>query len=305
MANEILYSGLTDLRTTEVLSKELLLSLADREALQNHPALVYAGDAQGTGSTTLKIGQLGWDGYDQLSSVSEGSAVTNTALTDASTTVAVARYAKQYEVSDLARITDSLGIFSDPAAWARDSVASAAMTLTNLIANLVDDFSSTVGTSGSNLTVANWFEAMATLETGNVKGPYLAIIHGQQYADLRDALRSETGALHIMQATHDQMAIRGSGYKGSFLGVDIMVSNQVPTANTGADRAGGMFGRGAIAWADATIPVDPTADAIFAGKVMVEFERSADSALKKVVTNYYVGAAEAIDAAGVSIITDA
>ena len=82
MANEIRYSGLGDLRLTETLAAQVQLLLADRNALGNHPALMYVGDASGTPSLTKKISQLGWLGYDAMSDVAEGASVSNTAFTD-------------------------------------------------------------------------------------------------------------------------------------------------------------------------------------------------------------------------------
>ncbi len=74
MANEILYAGLADQRTAEILSGEYLRMLAARESLPNHPALVYGGDAAGTGSIVVKVPHLGLDGYDLPNSVADGSA---------------------------------------------------------------------------------------------------------------------------------------------------------------------------------------------------------------------------------------
>ena len=306
MANEILYSGLGDQRLTEILAKEWLLSLADREMIQQSPALVYAGDAQGSGSATIKISEIDFFGADPLAAVAEGAAIGNTALGAASYTVTVARQSKQYTESDLARLTDGLGAYSAPAAWMRDAVISAGMRLTTQIAELMPGFSQSVGATGVNLTVANWFEAIATLETGNVKGPYMAIIHSQQYADIRDAMRSETGPLQMVGAVQDSQRVRAVNSLDLF-GVDVFVSNQIPTANAGADRAGGMFGRGAVLWADATVPPNPAlaGRTLQAGKVFIEFGREQERGETKVTTNYYCGVAEGIDLAGVGIVTDA
>ena len=43
MANEIVYSGIGDLTVAAALSNQVLLMLADRAALPNHPALFDAG----------------------------------------------------------------------------------------------------------------------------------------------------------------------------------------------------------------------------------------------------------------------
>lgn len=307
MADEIIYSGIADLRTAQALSAEILLLLADRNALPNHPSLVYAGDAAGRGSSVLKVPGVGLGGYDLLSSTGDGSAVANTALTDAAYTVTVARYSKSYEASDLARLTDPANGKIKIGEFAMDAVQSANNTLVSLVANVTDDFTSTVGATGVDLSVANFLAAIQTLEVAKNVGPYMAILHPQQMGDLRTAIASVTGgAVQWLPASQEQIQILGNGYRGQWMGVDIFSSSYVPTANAGADRAGGMFARSAVLWADSSIPEENDANQlILANKIMFERERTAKSGLTAYVTHYYVGVSKGNDAAGVSIITDA
>jgi len=306
MADEIYYSGLGDLMTSEVLSGIWLELLADRNALPSHPALIKLRDANGLGSTTQKIPHVGLFGYDKLASTAENASIANTAFTDASTTVAVARYGKAYESSDLARLTDAAGLLQ-PGTMALDAFASYQATLRDVIANLVDDFSQTVGTTTVDATVVNFLDAITTLEVGNVGGPYLCILHPQQWADIRkDAATSSGGAIQWNAGSQALLNVMkgAGGYKGNYLGVDVFCTTDVPTANAGADRAGGMFGRGAIAWAEARFPAT-MADQMNIGPLLFEQERNALAGRTAFVTNGGLGASEGIDAAGVSIITDA
>jgi hypothetical protein len=305
VANEILYAGVADLRTAEALSAEYLLLLAARESLPAHPALLYAGDAQGRGSVVMKVPHVGLAGYDILSAVADGSAVTNTALSDGSTAITIGRHSKSYEASDLVRLSDQ-GLLS-PQAFAADAVQATASTVVSLVANVTDGFSATVGTSGSDLSVANFLAAIQTLEVANVPGPYMAILHPQQMGDLRAALAAVTGgAVQWLPATAEQINLLGNGYRGRWASVDLFSTTFVPTANAGADRAGGMFGRGAVVWADSTIPGEnDSSQLIIGGKVLFERDRTAKSGLTAYVTHAYLGVSEGIDAAGVSIITDA
>lgn len=307
MANEIIYSSIGDLRTAEALSAEILLLLADRNALPNHPALLYAGDARGRGSSVLKIPEIGLMGFDLLSSVGDGSSVSNTALTDGSVTVTVARYSKAYEASDLARLTDPSNGRINVDSFAMDAVQSAANTLVSLVCNVTDDFTSTVGTSGSDLSVANFLAAIQTLEVAKVVSPYMSILHPQQMGDLRAALAATSGgAIQWLPATAEQIQLLGNGYRGQFLGVDLFTSAFVPTKNAGADYGGAMFGRGAIAWADSSIPDDgDPMQSVLAGKILFERDRTAKAGLTSYVSHAYLGVSKAIDGAGVSIVTDA
>jgi hypothetical protein len=67
-----------------------------------------------------------------------------------------------------------------------------------------------------------------------------------------------------------------------------------------------MFGRGALLWADGTIPTegDPN-QVVIAGKVLFERVRAGKSGLTAYVSHRYLGVVEGIDGFGVSIVTDA
>ena len=95
--------------------------------------------------------------------------------------------------------------------------------------------------------------------------------------------------------------------KGRYLAVDVFTTTRVPTANAAADRAGGMFGAGATVWADGTQAMD-MADSnrmVLADKVIFERIRSGRAGLTALLSRKFVGMSEGLDAAGVSVITDA
>lgn len=308
MANEIRYGGLGDLRLTEELAAEVQLLLADRNALGMHPALMYLGDCGGAPSLTKKLSQVGWNGYDAMSDVAEGASVTNTALTDSSVTVTVSRRAKSYIHSDHALFTDIQGLLSRPS-FARDAAISAQMKLTNLIALLVDDFSTTAGPgTGVNADVETLIEAGILLNIANapVEQGILAMLHTRQWGDVQlDIATAVAGAIQWMEATQEQIAIRGNGFKGTLFGMDIFTSNQVQTANAGADRAGGVFTRGAVAWADATPQPDGNPKKTIIDKILLAEDYEVGSGETTTVQNYYCGVTEAIDECGVTYISDA
>lgn len=305
MANEILYSSIGDLRLPAILAAEIDLLIADRTWLWGHPALMYRGDIGGAGSDTIKRPLIGLGGYDEMAAVAENASVATTALTDSSVTLAIARQALQRSVSDLARLTDPASGMINVSALAADMVASAMARFTSMIAALGSGFSSSVGSTGVNLSVDNWFSAVLTLELANVDGPYAAFLHGQQIGDLRTSLRSETGPLQFVPATSEVIQRVGQAAVGSFLGVDILRVNRIPTANAGADRAGMMIGSGAIQWADAAVPGLGIGGFTTGGRVSVSVDRDSSAAITKIVGDYYVGVGEYQDAAGVGIVTDA
>lgn len=303
MANEVLVAGIADLKTAEVMSSEYLMLLADRGDLFQHPALLYAGAAQG--SNKVRVPQIGLGGYDLLAAGTEGSALSNTALTDGSADVTVAWYGKTYAQSDLAQVVAANGLL-DPVMFAQDAAVSVAQTLISLIANVTDDFTATVGSTTVDLTAANFVDAITTLEVAKVSGPLMAVLHPQQWGDLRSAALSLGGAVQYREDSQSLvMARTNSQYKGNLFGVDVFTSSHVPTANSGADRAGGMFGRGAIAWADAQFPANGDPNIINLGRAAFERDRSGTAGLTNYITHAFLGVVQCIDAAGVSIITDA
>lgn len=305
MANEIVYSGLGDQRLTEVLSAEVLMQLADRNALPNHPALFYGGDALGRGSLAVKVPIVGLNGYDAMAAVGEGASIANTALTDTSVVCTVARYGKAYAASDMARFSNPMGGVINPAMLAQDAVTSDAMLLTSLLAGLMDNFSATVGTSGVDADLATFMAAQDTLQIANVPGPYMCILHSRQWRDiLADIALAVGGVAQYVLASPEQIAVRGGSYQGALLGTDVFVSNQVPSVG-GTDRGGGMFGRGAVIWCDSTIVVDADPNLVLInGKLLFERERVARTSTTGWVSTTHKGVIEGIDLAGVSIITD-
>lgn len=317
MANEILYAGQADQLTVEILSTEYMLLLASRDALDNHPALMYIGDVFGQGSKVIKLSSVGLMGYDRPVAGTEGSAASNTALADASYQVTVGWYPKVYEASDLARLVDRLGAIS-PEMLARDAIASKAVKMTDLIANVTDDFTTVQGTSGTNASWTDILDAAGTLNIANVPGPYMALLHPRQIQDIKNAIATATGTIQWLEASAAQMAVRGETFQGNLFGVDMFKSTLVPTANAGADRAGGMWGNGGVLWADCSVQATEPGQVVLgeqaiqvgqsvmrAGKVLFERDRNSAAGLTKFVSHFYVGVTKGDDARGVSIITDA
>ena len=309
MANEVLYSGLGDLRLAKILNNEIQLLLADRFSLRNHPAIFQAGNIAGRGSSVLSVPQAGLDGYDLMTAVgAETASASNVALTDGSADITIARYALRREISDLANMTDSVGLNVER--LAADMVGAYEMAVTNAICDTIDGFSTTVGTSGSDMTVDNFFSALFALEQASVATPYVAVLHPVQLTDLQNSIRAEaSNAIAFSPATVEMLAAKGQGYAGSFMGVDIYKSSKVPTANAGADRAGAMMGYGAVGMAEGAVrPISALGGALQfpAGTVIaVEYERNSATALTAITGNAYFGVSILQDGMGVSIITDA
>jgi hypothetical protein len=183
-------------------------------------------------------------------------------------------------------------------------VGAATLRMQTLICTAGSTFATSVGTSGAALTVTNIFSAIAALEGQSCPGPFLAVVSPKQLTDFQSSLRSETGALQWIPATAELLAIKGQGYAGTYLGIDFFVSSKCVTS--GADKLGFVISYGAIGYADGTpAPIMGSGGVIYpmGTKMYVEMGRTPESALTKVVGNYYVGVAELQDLMGVQLTT--
>ena len=301
----ITYSSLGDQRVSEILVKEQQLLLADRASLWGHPSIIPLGTVNNTGSTTLKVPLVGLMGYDKMAAVSEDTAVTETSLTDASVTVTVARQSIYRKITTLARGTDP----NSPDLYPRiaeDFLMAAAMRFMEMAAALAAGFSTIVGTSGANMTVDDFFSAIFALEVASVPGPYICVLAPIQITDFQSSLRGEGGAIQYRSDVQDLLNIKGQGMIGSFAGVDIMKSSYIGTANSGADRSGGMWGYGAVGYAEMLPAIaDDGVKQEQRGKVFIRYNRDNLKDTEELVGDYYVGTVELQDSMGVTINTDA
>jgi len=302
MANENVVSSVADLVTNEVLSAEVLMLLADRDAsVLTHPALLKA-TATSASSLVVQVPHIGLNGYDLLSAATEAAEVANTQITDGSTDVTIAMRAKRYTSSDLARYV-TMGKIG-PSVLAQDLVGTMAQTLVSLIAIAGSGYTAQAGPgTGTDLTWASFLAGKGVLGVAKASGPLLAILHPQQWADL------EADALTLGYAA----SIEGSGtltigleqYKGRWFGIDIFVSAYVPTVNAGADRGGVLLAPGAMAWADAPIDADGADLVAQFGVAKLERVRQGTYLQTSYVYSHAAGVSRAIDAAGVTIVSDA
>jgi len=305
MAEITFSSNSANMRAAEIYNTLIWETLVDRIDLRSLG--VNLGDLGGSGSDTLETGTVTLSDAMAAANGDEVTGATPTDLTDGNVTVAVAQQIISYKVSDMFMVTGAPGQVSLP----RLAVAAAdayVLRVTDMICGLLDNFSTTAGTTEVDLTTDDWFSAMFSLEQAIVPGPYAAVLFPTQYTDLQSSLRSEGGAVQFLPATAEQLSLRGPGYKGSFLGVDIWTSDSVVTANGAEDSGGAMFGMGAWGYAEASarqqMPGSIAASAPAGSPVYAEFARDANPGLTEVVAHAFVGVIEIEDARGVSIITD-
>ncbi len=304
MANEVFYSTSGAARLAETLNANIMLLLADRQYLWRHSAITMLPDASGSGSTVIKTPIVSLGAVDSMAAVAEGSSTSNTALGLSSFAVTIARQALQREISGLNDIVDSTGAVN-VMGLANEGFELAAKRFTDLVAVAGASFTNTVGTTTVDMVTDDYYDATYQLEQNSVPGPWLAMLFPVQFTDFRESLRSEGGAQQFQSTTAEMLALKGPGFKGSFLGVDIFASNLVPTATAGADSGGCMFGTGAIAFREGSrSSVAGAAMTLLKSPVITVLEQDAAGDLTKIVHNYYVGVSKTQDLMGVAIVTD-
>jgi len=303
-AGATLFASLADETIAAQLAADYDLLLADRNALQAHPALGYRGSIVGAGSNALKVPQIGLLGYDRMGTGTEGDPVANTDITDSAATITVVQKTIVREPSDLAKMVDKYGALR-PDMMGMDALMMGTLIFRYMVANVTDDFTATVGTSGAAATFSDLLDSITTLEIAQAVGPFLGILHPKQWGDIRkDVAVNSGGAIQWnsgSQRVIDMM--KGLGSQGNWLGVDWVTTTDVPTA-TGSNYAGGVFGTSGVIWMDGEVQVEDSINQhALANKILFERQRVVAGGTTKYATHRYLGVSIGINAAGVSIIT--
>lgn len=299
MANEHTISSVADLFASEVLANDFLMTLAPRDG--SFLAAV-PGITAPAGSNVVKVPHIGY-GADLMTAATESTEHANVQLTDTHSDVTLAMYALRRNVGDFAKYV-TMGKLG-PSAFAAELAIAYQQTIISAIANIADDFTATAGPgTGSDLTWATFLAAKGTLGVANASGPLTALLHPQQWADLEaDAL-----SLGFAPSIAGNAGVVNQGlqsYKGRWFDIDIYTSTHVPTANAGADRAGALFAPGALLWADALLDYDPDPNIANLGRAVLERSRNGIEHETSYVMRMCFGVVQGIDAAGVTIISDA
>jgi hypothetical protein len=285
-----------DLRLTQMISQEIKLLLTDSMNLRNTPFVDFVGSINGTGSDTVRVRKAGLDGYDAFAAftgTTEGTAATPSNLTDANVDVVCKRNTLAYEITDLATMTNFGPNDIDPFRIAESIANSYDALFADLTGAVVAGATATEGTNSTALTIDTFLDAIQTLEAaGNDKGapgPYVALLHPDQWADLQDdILAQSTGVLQFVAASYDAISAKGSNYKGNFMGVEIYTSSHVTNDATGHE--GAIWGPGALGYATgmpASLP--GSAESMQMGEVLIEMDRDPLKAISAVVGHAYLG----------------
>lgn len=230
MANEVTTAAGSagELIAAEIVSR-LVIDAAYAEAVL--PPLVRVADI--SSETTLSVEFPKWP-LLAASDLTEAADMSNTAVNTASTVLTADEAGIMITVTDMLLNGAGLG-----------GLEPFATELGKALANKIDadllasasSFTNSVGATGVDMTEDDFLSAIYTLELGNAKGPFVAVLHPYQVSNLRHAIAASTGA--VWGGPSAPAAELGS--LGTLYGVDIVQSTNCASVNANADRLGVMM----------------------------------------------------------------
>lgn len=252
------------------------------------PALLDYFDIMSFASNSVKIPKA--DKFT-AAGLTEGVELANTALTSDSVTIAAS------EIGIMATITDVLEVSDIPAAHgARLKQLGRALgdKLDIDICALFNGFSTAVGISGTDLALTHLLDAIYNLEVNDAAGlgSLVGVLHPVQVSHLRTEFEADSASLY-QSSTDARISKSSAGYFGSWFGIDIFQSTNVPLVNTSADRGGAVFVR------------DYALGMVEKWAAKVEVMRWAPIRGFVLVATAMYGVGEVEDSAGVAVATDA
>lgn len=307
VATPFTYSGFqgADLRLSFMIEAEIRKQLADMGSIRS--VIGFAGDLSGTGSDTLKMRLTNAGAKTPFASAVDGADVAASTLDATTASISLGRSALRYDISDLAVMT-GIGADIDPFSLGAAMAESAEARIMEVICATFPNATTSSGSTGVDMDVDDFLNAIYSLELADNNGPFNACLHPRQLADLQAALRTENNNfLAFMAATADISAAKGQGYAGDLLGVSIYKSSHVPLVNASADRCGLMWGSGGLAYAVGTprAMVSGTELRPAGTPVVISFQRDESKGLTEIVGHLYCGASIVESSRVVKIVTDA
>jgi hypothetical protein len=240
-----------------------------------------------------------WD-KDTAVDVTEADDVANEDMTLSENAITVAQVAIHREITEFAKEVNILGPEGLMRRAVEDGIALCKEAREDDMAGLfVSLTGTTIGSTGVDLSVANFIEAISRLRTAKVPGPFVCVLDDQQALDLMQGIAAVTGSVWSNEANQSVMHGRSDGYLGAVLTVPTWYTNLTDTTNTAADVVGGM-------WADPATNDAKCAMALvelWAPRSMLENDTKGISQEITIYTAYGTGVK--YGSAGVPIITDA
>jgi hypothetical protein len=235
---------------------------------------------------------------DTATDTGETTDLTTTALETTDVQVTAAEIGINRRVTDAALEETIIGeqLFTF---LVKDSATLAAVSLDDDIVALYTSLSNTVGTSGSDLTIANMVEAQASVRKQKMRGNLVYILDDQQAQDYQAAAAASTSTTINGLISLTVTGSTDSAFLGTFWGAPVLSTGLCDTANTAANVVGACYVRGD------TDPTNACIGAVITRDVRMAYERDESARMTEAVMTAKWGVGEIADAAGVGIVTDA
>lgn len=284
----------------EILAAEVLEQLYDPTDIR---ATVTRIPWTSMGSDTMSITQDAVPGA--FAAAGQNAATAVTVYTTNHFDLSVAAYRRAYAIDDLIPVA---GGAIDIDRMVANLMQGVALTITDQICGTFGTFTNVAGTALVPLSVDDIYDGMFELTEALNSGAAALVLHPVQYNDFIGSLRSETGAAQFIPATAELLGQRGPGFKGSWMNLDIYVSDSVG-ASAGSYQ-GGLYTPGAIAYSLAPVTSMgvhvPAANVLMnAGELLVELDRTAADGVSAAFATMFLGVSIAENARGVEILSTA
>jgi len=226
-------STFDDVSYSAIITDEVLEALM---AIVVTPQLLNRYDIMGQATKAVKIPKA--DKFT-AAAVSEGTELTNTALTTTSVTITASEIGIQATITDVLDVSD---ISSAQGARLKQLGRALADKVDIDICALLSGFSTSVGGTGVNLSLTNVLDAIYNLEVADAAGlgALVGVLHPRQTADIRTEIEADGTGVYDSKTDAD-LSKSQAGFFGNWMDINFYQSTNVATANVGADRAGAIF----------------------------------------------------------------
>lgn len=315
MANEVTSTSLNDVTQSAVIEPILLSALAERGQLL---ALPREFNLVGRNANALDIpildsimGTPGDRGaaVDTEFNATEAVEISNTPVTTSKVTITAAEYGIAHEITDNVQ-EDTLQGIDLLGAIENNMINVLYLAMADDLVALFASLSTSVGTSGADLTLAQFLAARTGLVTAGVYAPdgLVAVLDNQQAADVESALLTTNAAAAVFAMSADRLLNfqpaanggLGGGTRMSLMGIPVYTSGLTDTANAGADVIGAIF-----VPSSAANDANATFGQVWKRPPSFETERHAKKRTTDLVMTTRWGVGEIRDLSGVKLVTDA
>lgn len=317
MANETTTTTLDDLTHASLIEPYLIAALSEQPGLYR---FCKEFDLRGKATKALDIPvETSWwgspddngAGVDTEFNASEATVLSNTAVSTSKVTITAAEYGVAIEVTDNVE-EDSVDGLDLMLRLEQRMLHVLSLAMEDDFLALFASLSNGVGTSGSDLTVAQLLDAITGIRIrGAVADSLVGVLDNVQATDIQSALIATNAAAAVFALSADRIinynpsADRGLSAQrqvATFAGVPMFTSGLTDTANAGADVVGAVF-TPSTAFNDSAGHV--TFGMAWKRLPRFEMERNAKLRTTDLVMTCRWGVAEMTDGSGTKIVTDA